>query len=228
MMTATCNRSAVALALTGALALSAGLGCVTQSTYDEVVAERDATKSEMAALRNENANLTDRLAVAETAVAASQREMESLTGTYDQLVGELRQEVESGQIAIRRVAEGISLNVSEKLLFQSGDATLGDSGKALLQRVADRIQSEKSSVYVEGHTDNVPVGSALRERYPTNWELAGARSAIVVRTLTEAGVDPTRLRAVSRGPFAPIASNDTQEGRAKNRRTEIILRPPAP
>jgi chemotaxis protein MotB len=79
-------------------------------------------------------------------------------------------------------------------------------------------------VFVEGHTDNVPVGRRLRERYPTNWELAGARAALVVRALSEGGVEPKRLRAVSRGPFAPIAANDTPENRARNRRTEIILR----
>ena len=78
---------------------------------------------------------------------------------------------------------------------------------------------------MEGNTDNVPVGPELRKLYPTNWELAGARAAEVVRLLADNGVDPATMRAVSRGPFDPIASNDTAEGRAENRRTEIVLRP---
>jgi chemotaxis protein MotB len=78
---------------------------------------------------------------------------------------------------------------------------------------------------VIGNTDNVPVGPGLAERFPTNWELGGARAAIVVRTLQAAGIDPTTMRAVSAGQYHPVASNDTPQGRAKNRNTEILLRP---
>jgi chemotaxis protein MotB len=148
-----------------------------------------------------------------------------MAATHDQLVNELRDELESGQIQIKRLVDGISLDVSDELLFSSGEARLNEAGKALLARVAGQISGDDSVLSVEGHTDDVRVGAALRDRYPTNWELAGARAAIVVRTLSEAGVDPIRMRAVSRGPFAPIASNETAEGRARNRRTEIILRP---
>jgi chemotaxis protein MotB len=77
---------------------------------------------------------------------------------------------------------------------------------------------------VQGHTDNVPIHS---ERYPTNWELAGARASRVVRLLEENGVDPGRLWAVSHGEYAPVAPNDSNAGRAKNRRIEITLKPVA-
>ena len=75
------------------------------------------------------------------------------------------------------------------------------------------------SISVEGHTDDIPVA----RRYASNWELAAARASSVVRLMIELGVDPTRLKAVSRAEFAPVASNDTDEGRAKNRRIEIQL-----
>ena len=76
---------------------------------------------------------------------------------------------------------------------------------------------------MQGHTDSLAIYGALKARYPTNWELAGARAAGVVRVLEEAGTDPTRLSAVSMGQYQPIASNDTPEGRAENRRIEIRL-----
>lgn len=209
-----------------------GSGCVTQSTFDELEAQRGELQAQnarlegdVAMLRDENAVLTESLATAENALADSRLEVMSLTGTFDELVGELRQEVASGQIQIARVAEGISLNVSEELLFRSGEVQPNAAGRELLARVAQRIQSEESTVWVEGHTDDIRVGKRLRDRYPTNWELAAARATAVVRVLVDSGVAPTRMRAVSRGPFAPVAPNDTEASRAKNRRTEIILRP---
>jgi chemotaxis protein MotB len=80
-------------------------------------------------------------------------------------------------------------------------------------------------VEVEGHTDNRPIRERLAIRYPTNWELAGARSASVVRLLQSEGIAGTRMRVVSLAEFAPVASNDSDEGRAQNRRIEIRLRP---
>jgi chemotaxis protein MotB len=71
----------------------------------------------------------------------------------------------------------------------------------------------------------VPVGPKLAERYPSNWELAGARAASVVRVMQEAGVPATQLVAVSRGETEPVASNDTEEGRAQNRRIDVRIRP---
>ena len=76
-----------------------------------------------------------------------------------------------------------------------------------------------------GFTDNVPIRGNLAKRYPTNWELAGARAASVVRLLESTGIDSTKLIASSYGDNFPVASNDTEEGRAQNRRIEIRLRP---
>ena len=79
-----------------------------------------------------------------------------------------------------------------------------------------------------GHTDNVQISTRLKERYPTNWELAGARAASVVRLFQGAGIPVQQLVAVSRGEGQPIASNDTPEGRKENRRIEVRLRPFTP
>jgi chemotaxis protein MotB len=80
-------------------------------------------------------------------------------------------------------------------------------------------------VEVQGHTDDLPIRGRLAERFPSNWELGGARAARVVRLLGEHGVAPTRMRAVSFADTQPIASNETPEGRARNRRIEIRLLP---
>jgi chemotaxis protein MotB len=81
-------------------------------------------------------------------------------------------------------------------------------------------------VLVQGHTDDVAIRGALAQRFPTNWELAAARAARVVRALEAGGVDPARLAAVSLGEHHPVVPNDTPEGRAENRRIEIRLIPP--
>ena len=92
-------------------------------------------------------------------------------------------------------------------------------------RLAKQLREGSETISVEGHTDNLMIGESLKTQYPSNWELAGARAARVVRRLSAEGVEPTRLRAVSFGPFAPKAPNTSSEGRAANRRTEILLRP---
>jgi chemotaxis protein MotB len=102
----------------------------------------------------------------------------------------------------------------------------------VLKKVAARVRELPHRVEVQGHTDDVPIREDARGRFPSNWELAAARASDVVRLLADDGVDPTRLIAVSYGEFAPVASNETDEGRARNRRIEIRLHPlpgaPAP
>lgn len=226
-----CMRFALASML-AVLPVVGSTGCVTKGRFDEMSQQRDSLEARNTALEenlrtadDERASLQSNLDTTQQELALTRDEVASLTGTYDQLVSELRGEVSAGQIQISRVFDGIRLDVSEELLFPSGSASLNDRGRSLLARVASQLESEDAIVTVEGHTDDVRLSRALQQRYPTNWELAGARATSVVRLLAEEGVDPTRLRAVSRGPFAPVESNDTAEGRARNRRTEIILRP---
>ena len=193
------------------------LGCVSSGKFKDLEAERDAVVAERDALAVDNEIVSSEL---ESALA----ENEEMKETYGGLVRELQTEVEAGQITVQKIVDGIRLGVSEELLFSSGGTTLDAKGTALIARVAEQIGLDDSMVFVEGHTDNVQVGRSLKARYPTNWELAGARAAMVTRVLSENGVEPERLRAVSRGPFAPVAPNDSAANRAKNRRTEIILR----
>jgi chemotaxis protein MotB len=216
-----------ALIMTGLLA-----GCVTKGKYNDLETERNQLQTDQEQLRAQSAELSEQNAALTFErdllagdLAKSEEQAARMRGAYDELVGELTNEVESGQVEIEQLMNGVRLNVSEELLFASGSSRVNENGADLLGRVANQISDEQAIITVEGHTDNVAISSKLKGRYPTNWELAAARASSVVRLLSENGVDPGHLRAVSRGPFAPIASNDTAEGRAKNRRTEIILRP---
>lgn len=219
-------------ALLGLAVALVSAGCVTKGTYREVESERDVFAAERDALAMQAATLQEELEVQSAAqlvlaeqLEATREEAASMQHTYDQLVGELETEVALGQIQVERVVNGVRLAVSDELLFSSGSATLDSRGRQVLARVAKQIDSETAIVSVEGHTDDVQISKRLASRFPTNWELAGARAAVVVRVLSENGVEPAALRAVSRGPFAPRATNESPEGRAKNRRTEILLRP---
>jgi len=224
-------RLALSFACLGVLVLTTA-ACVTKGKYQELEEERDLLASDLAALSAERDDLQDNLdqraaealglAVELEATEAQAAQMEV---AYNELVGALEAEVALGQIEVERVVNGIRLAVSDELLFSSGSAALDARGRELLVRVADQIDDQDAIISVEGHTDSLKISSKLASQYPTNWELAGARAAIVVRVLAENGVKPEMLRAVSRGPFEPRASNETAEGRARNRRTEILLRP---
>jgi chemotaxis protein MotB len=87
------------------------------------------------------------------------------------------------------------------------------------------MAAQGNRIDVIGNTDDVPVGRELAERYPTNWELAGARAAAVVRHLQAKGVDPAKLEVVSHGQYHPDATDTSAAGRAENRRTDILIRP---
>ena len=112
----------------------------------------------------------------------------------------------------------------DRILFNSGSTKINEEGKQLLSMLAESLKHNNQDIIVEGHTDNVPIGPELRGRYPTNWELSVARSAAVVRYLTEkAGIEPPRFTASGHSFYEPLASNKSEEGRHQNRRIEIIL-----
>lgn len=144
------------------------------------------------------------------------------------LENSLRTEIAADQVKIEQLENGIRVRMANELLYRSGAVELHPSGRAALDKVAPQLASmaaEGNRIDVVGNTDDVPVGRALSERYPTNWELAGARAAVVVRYLQEKGVDPTRLDAMSRGQYDPVATDASASARAQNRRTELLIRP---
>lgn len=144
---------------------------------------------------------------------------------YDDLVKELSSELDAKKIKIKEMKDGVSVNLSEDILFPSGSATLNDSGKTVIKKVSTKLKDIPHQVIVAGFTDNIPIRGSLTKIFPTNWELAGARAASVVRLLEAEGVQSNKLTAVSFGENEAVADNDTAEGRSQNRRIEIRLRP---
>jgi chemotaxis protein MotB len=118
----------------------------------------------------------------------------------------------------------VYVSLEEKLLFKSGSDVVDPKGKEALKSLATVLSSTKDiSVMIEGHTDNVPIKNKL---FKDNWDLSTARATSIVRILTDAnGFDATRIAASGKGKFHPVKTNDTEEGRAANRRTEVILSP---
>ncbi len=182
---------------------------------------RDGLSEEVQQLEKTRELLSSHLRKREAQV----QELSKLSGNYEQLVKDLESEVAAGQIQITQLREGLRLNLSQDILFRSGSVTLEPYGIAVLRKVADQLKRFPQQVEVQGHSDNVPLSAALAQRWGSNWELAAARASQVVRLLESQGVDPTRLRAVSYGEYAPVVANDTAEDRAKNRRIEIRLIP---
>ena len=159
--------------------------------------------------------------------AEKEHELANVKQTYDNLVKEMRQEIEQGDIKITQAVDKLSVNFVEKILFDSGKDRIKPAGLDVLKRVGDILKGVGDrQIRVEGHTDNVPIGSRTRKRFPTNWELSTARATRVVRYLRDqVGISPDLLSATGYADNRPVADNETFEGRAQNRRIEIVLLP---
>ncbi len=224
-----------------AVGLIAG-GCVSKGTFKKMAEEKN---QEIATLQQQNAALAsdkadlqkdmtaDRQKIAdleEKNTAAAQEKNALLAANaqrqqqYEKLVLGLADEVKKGQLQVRQYQNMLAVDLAEQIFFDSGRATLKKEGRKVLKKVAGALKwYENKVIRVVGHTDNVPVAKSLRTTFPSNWELSVARATNVVRFLQEAGIPPERMVASGHGEYDPVASNDTAEGRQKNRRIEIML-----
>ena len=187
--------------------------------------QREELEGKVEVLEQERGELETNLRESESQLVRNTEEVQQLRETYGGLVEDLESEVTAGRIEIDRLREGLRLNLSQAILFRSGSAQLNARGRGVIGKVAQRLAGSPQRIEVQGHTDDVGIQGSLARRYPSNWELAGARAASVVRVLAEHGVSPDRMSAVSFGEFQPVAPNDSAEGRGRNRRIEIRLVP---
>jgi chemotaxis protein MotB len=213
------------------LSLSA---CVSSGKYDKMVKDRDMVSAEKAELQNQveqlradQQALNEKLAQTEQQKQQAHAEIDRQQMIYDNLQAAFSKEQQANQVKIEMMKSGIKVNLANEILFPSGSADLNAQGIDVLKRAAAELKKSPYQTLVAGYTDNVSISAKLKEKYPSNWELAGARSARVVRLLEEEGVPSVQLISLSFGDNHPVASNDTEEGRSKNRRIEIILRPVA-
>ena len=190
--------------------------------------EKSALETERTALQEKMAQLQTQGSTLGAKLRDSEEEARKLQATYDGLVKNLKKELQAGQIQVEQLRDGLRVNVSQDILFESGSAALDNSGATVLGKVATQLKKSSHQILVIGHTDNKPIRPTLAKQYPSNWELAGARAASVVRLFAQSGLPSKRMLAVSVADSQPVASNKTEEGRARNRRIEIRLRPVTP
>lgn len=198
-----------------------------QTRIDELEAQNQELRSLMEAqgrdLTDMNA-LRDQLEHELEAARQRERAQQERLASMRAMARQFAEMVAAGQLRVRIVRGNMVVELPENVLFDSGRAELHDAANATLERVAEVLSSVPNRNFlVAGHTDNVPV--SRRSRYDSNWELSAARGVAVVRFLAEHGMSPERLAAAGYADTQPVASNADDEGRAQNRRIEIIVLP---
>ncbi|SLM27378.1 Flagellar motor rotation protein [Desulfamplus magnetovallimortis] len=141
----------------------------------------------------------------------------------EEIVSEVRELVMfnklGGLVNVSESDMGVVITMSDLLLFEQGGVKLSEMGYDVLKKVASVLSRLAYHVKIKGHTDNTVIAS---EMYPSNWELSASRASAVVRLLIENGVDPRYISAEGYAQYHPVATNDTEQGRVRNRRVEIV------
>ena len=204
--------------LTASLVLA---GCVSKEKYE-------ALEQENAGLRADNMRLTETSLFLSGELLDTDREVAMLEQQQQALADEVARWALAGAVKMELLRSGLQIVLPNDVLFATGSADLKREGQSLLKELVAELQGVPYQIVVIGHTDNVPIGPGLAKRYPSNWELAGARASSVVRMMAAEGIPPGQLLAISMGDTRPIAANDTSEGRERNRRIEVRIRPVVP
>lgn len=169
----------------------------------------------------------DKLAEREKTIQDLQDEIQAQTSRLENLMSSLKDALlgfNSDELTVTQKNGKIYVAMSDKLLFESGSASVNKQGKEALAKLAEVLKKQNDiDVFIEGHTDNKPIRTV---QFKDNWDLSVIRATSVVRILTkDYGVEALQILPCGRGEFMPVDSNDTAEGRAHNRRTEIIIAP---
>lgn len=192
-----------------------------QALYKELETE-DRT------LRDKNAVLLQEIDKLKAVQVVQEKVIHQIDSTWKQIETDLKDQIASKDVLIEEMEGKLKVTFVDKILFDSGSVRINSRGKEALGKLAESLaKDEKHRVVVEGHTDNVQIGPVLGKRFPSNWELSTARAAAVVRFLLESGndLDPERFTASGFASFHPVSDNDSEQGRGKNRRIEILLVP---
>ena len=147
-------------------------------------------------------------------------EVSHLTKLSDQISIAFQSLIAEGLANVTSNRDWIEIDIQSSVLFQSGSAYPSEQARKIVMKVAGLLSGYKNPIHVEGFTDNVPIQTDV---YPSNWELSASRAAAVVRLLEIAEIEPSRMAAVGYGEHRPVADNDTDEGRARNRRVALII-----
>jgi len=183
----------------------------------------DEAKASLASAQAEVRKAQDQIAALQNQLADLAKEKEATSQMAKALEDEMRSGLESKDVTISKLQGKLTVNILDRVMFDSGEAILKPDGESVMRKIAAILtQHPELKIHVIGHTDNVP----MRSRFASNWELSTARALAAVHFITEkAAVDPHRVGAVGYGEYRPIADNATAEGRAKNRRIAITILP---
>ena len=147
--------------------------------------------------------------------------MVELKPTQEKLTAVLMPEIVDGKIELSLQPRGLVLSLKESAFFASGDDAVSPAARPVLGKVAEGLRQVPGQIRLEGHTDNTPIRS---RRFPSNWQLSTARSVAVLKLLTrDFQMPPERLAVAGYGEFQPLDSNETQQGRDKNRRVDVVI-----
>ncbi len=194
----------------------------------ELLAELDAKEKALAAeqsrlekLEKDLAARSRRVDELESVIAAKDAKMNALKNSLSEALTNF----EGRGLTVEQRNGKVYVSMENKLLFNSGSWAVGPEGRRAVQQLGEVLaQNPDIAVLIEGHTDNVPYGGSGQLK--DNWDLSTKRATSIVQILRENGnIDAQNLTAAGRGEYAPVATNDTAEGRARNRRIEVILTP---
>ncbi len=178
-------------------------------------------RQEVASLKAENGRLNDGIAALQK---AKEEKVKEVSGTYEQLLANMKNEIAMGQVTISELKGKLTVNMEAAILFDSGRADVKPEGLDILNKMVETLKGvSDKAIRIEGHTDTVQISGALTRTFPTNWELSAVRAINVTKFLQQQGLDPRNLSAAAFAEHKPVADNSTKEGRAKNRRIEITL-----
>jgi len=152
--------------------------------------------------------------------ATLRREKEQMTNMARDILKTLDPLIAQGKVRVTQSSRGVSIEINASVLFDPGEAKLTSESSQALYAVATILKNDHHAIQVEGHTDNLPISNVL---FPSNWELSAVRASSVVRLFVDRGIPETRLLAVGHGAKQPVSTNDTPEGRLRNRRVEIMI-----
>lgn len=152
--------------------------------------------------------------------AATKREKARMTNIARDILKAMAPLIREGKVRVTQTNRGVSVEINASVLFAPGEARLSAQSEKALRAVAEVLNKVDNDIQVEGHTDNVPINNAM---FPSNWELSAVRASSVVRLFLDSGMNEKRLVAMGHGANQPVDSNETTEGRLRNRRVQLMI-----
>ena len=206
-----------------------------ESVIQALTLDKDTALSRIQELQQAVAGSGETLAQMSANLSRSEKERNlaqsaiiRLKSTYAQLVKEFESEIKNKEATISGLKEKLSITFMDDILYDLSEVSVNPKkAKQALEKIGQVLRrNPNNKIVVAGHTDNMPIKMAARDRFPSNWELSAARAAAVVRYFqNQLGIDPARMEIAGHAYYKPVANNDTPQNRSKNRRVEIFIMP---